>query len=90
MNTFFFLGKLNPLPFIREWLATIEIHDLQAAQFLCRIIPASCPFERDLKFFNHTFAHIPSLCNLNPFYDQIMGLRFKSLAYLANELNVIE
>ncbi len=85
MNTAYFLDKPNPLAFLRQWLASVEIHNSHIAQALCRIIPASCPFERDIKLFNRTLAHIPSLCKLNPFYDQIIELRFKSLNYLSHE-----
>jgi Mo-dependent nitrogenase C-terminus len=90
MNTSFLLFKRNPIAYTRLWLSSIEIYDSEAAQLLCRIIPASCPFERDIKLFNRILAHIPSLCKLNPFYNQLMQLRFKSLAYLANQPSGIE
>jgi Mo-dependent nitrogenase C-terminus len=90
MNTSFILYKVDLLASIRKWLTSIEIQNSQVAQLLCRIIPASCPFERDIKLFDFTLAHIPPLCKLNPFYDQIIELRFKSLTYLANTLNIIE
>jgi hypothetical protein len=55
------------------------------ARFLCRSIPAQCPFERDLILLGRTIAHIPPLCKLNPFYESIMMLRFKALSFLADE-----
>jgi hypothetical protein len=55
------------------------------ARFLCQLIPAQCPFERDLVLFNRTIAHIPPLCKLNPFHESIMLLRFKALSFLADE-----
>lgn len=70
---------------IGQWLDSIEVHDPKAAQFLCKLIPASCPFEREIKLFDHTLFHIPPLCKLNPFYFQVVSLRFKALSYLADE-----
>lgn len=51
------------------------------AWFLTAIIPAACPFERDVSFFGCKF-HIPPLCKLNPFYEQLINVRFKALNYL--------
>lgn len=70
---------------IRQWLESIEIRDSQMARSLCKIIPAHCPFEREIKVLDRTLVRIPPLCKLNPFYDQIVSLRFKSLIYLADE-----
>jgi len=70
---------------VRQWLDSIEVHDPKVAQLLCKMIPASCPFERDIKLFEHTLFHIPPLCKLNPFYAQVVGIRFKALSYLADE-----
>jgi hypothetical protein len=49
-----------------------------------KMIPAQCPFERDIKIFGRTVAHIPPLCKLNPLYDQLVGLRFRALCYLVD------
>ncbi|WP_414574534.1 Mo-dependent nitrogenase C-terminal domain-containing protein [Anabaena sp. CCY 9402-a] len=73
---------LNP---IRRWLEGIEIHNHKLAHFLCRLIPAQCPFERDVKLFGRKLFHIPPMCKLNPFYEQVVALRFKALCYLADE-----
>lgn len=75
----------NPLNLIRHWLEAIEIHNPKLARFFCQIIPAQCPFERNIELFNHTVVHIPPLCKLNPFYEQLITLRFRSLSYLADE-----
>ena len=72
------------LPLVRQWIDAIEIHNHNLAEFLCKIIPAQCPFERDIQLFNHTVWHIPPLCKLNPLYEQLVGLRFRSLSYLAD------
>lgn len=75
----------NLLQPVRQWLDAIELHNPRVARLLCQVIPPSCPFERDIKFFNHLLLHIPPLCKLNPLYEQLVGLRFKSLTYLADE-----
>jgi hypothetical protein len=75
----------NPLALVRQKLESIEIRHPDVAHLLCKLIPSQCPFERDIKFFDRTIAHIPPLCKLNPFYDQIVEIRFKSLIYLADE-----
>lgn len=77
--------KVNPLHQIRNWLDSVEIHNSTVAYLLCQIIPASCPFAREVKLFNNILFVIPPLCKLNPLYNQLMGLRFKSLVCLANQ-----
>jgi hypothetical protein len=76
---------LHPLNLIRHWLGSIEIHDPKLAGLLSKLIPSRCPFERQIEFFGHTLLSIPPLCKLNPFYDQLIDLRFRSLSYLADE-----
>jgi hypothetical protein len=73
---------LQPL---REWLDNIEIHSPKIAKLIAKLIPAQCPFERDIVVFGHKIAHIPPLCKLNPLYDQFVGLRFRALCYLVDE-----
>ena len=73
---------LNP---VRQWLDGVEIDDRQLAHLLCKMIPAQCPFERDVTLFGRKIAHIPPMCKLNPLYDQFIGLRFRSLCYLVDE-----
>lgn len=70
---------------IRQWIDALEIKSLQAARLFARLIPAQCPFERDLVLFGHKVAHIPPLCKLNPLYDQFVGLRFRALCYLVDQ-----
>lgn len=76
------LDALHPL---REWLDGLEIQDPRVARFLCKMIPAQCPFERDIKLFGRKIVHIPPLCKLNPLYEQLVNLRFRALSYLADE-----
>ena len=78
-------SKFELLGPVRQWLENLEIQSPKLAQLLCNLIPATCPFERDIKLFNKTLLHISPLCKLNPLYEQVAGLRFKALSYLADE-----
>lgn len=73
------LALLQPM---RQWLLGIEITDRQQALRLCALIPAQCPFERTFKLFGRTLLSVPPLCKLNPFYDELVALRFRALCYL--------
>jgi hypothetical protein len=70
---------------VRQWLEEIEINNPKLAKLLCSAIPAACPFERNIQLFGRTLFHIPPLCKLNPFYEQLVGLRFRALSFLADE-----
>lgn len=70
---------------IRNWLDCLQVRDPKTAHRIAKLIPSQCPFERDIKLFGRTVAHIPPLCKLNPFYDQFVGLRFRALCYLVDE-----
>lgn len=67
---------------LRHWIDNLEVRNLKVAQFLCQLIPASCPFSRDIPLFGKTL-HIPPLCKLNPLYDQLMGLRWRALILIS-------
>lgn len=69
---------------ISDWLETIEVHDPKLAHLFCKLIPAQCPFERNIKL-GDKILHIPPLCKINPFYEQIVSLRFKCLCFLADQ-----
>ncbi|MDZ8222925.1 MULTISPECIES: Mo-dependent nitrogenase C-terminal domain-containing protein [unclassified Nostoc] len=73
---------LHPL---RQRVENIQIRDRQLAHRLCKLIPSQCPFERDVKLFGKTLFHIPPMCKLNPLYEEVVGLRFRALCYLADE-----
>jgi tellurite resistance protein len=77
--------SLDVLSPVRDWLDGFAVHDPRLARFLCKMIPSQCPFERDISLFGHKVVHIPPLCKLNPLYEQLVGLRFRSLCYLADE-----
>lgn len=70
---------------VKNWLDEVNIEDPRLARFLCKLIPSQCPFERDIVLFKHKIVHIPPLCKLNPLYEQLVGLRFRALSYLADE-----
>lgn len=74
--------SLQPL---RQWLDGIAVRDRNFAHSLCKLIPAQCPFERDIKLFGKVLFHIPPMCKLNPLYEEVVGLRFRALCYLADE-----
>ncbi|MGK7923398.1 MAG: Mo-dependent nitrogenase C-terminal domain-containing protein [Trichodesmium sp.] len=78
------LPKFQPLNYLKKWLDSIEINNAKLAKFLCQLIPTQCPFERDISFFGHLLFHIPPLCKLNPVYDELIGLRFRAMCYLAD------
>jgi hypothetical protein len=83
-NLIHLLNGSDLLAPVRRWLNCLEIDDVNLAKLLCQIIPATCPFERDLKLWGAAIAHIPPLCQLNPLYDEIVNLRFRALSYLAD------
>lgn len=69
---------------IRQWLDSIELPNAKVAKMVCQLIPSQCPFERDVQLFGRTLFHIPPMCKINPVYDQLMGLRFRALSFLAD------
>ncbi|MEL7035767.1 MAG: Mo-dependent nitrogenase C-terminal domain-containing protein [Cyanobacteria bacterium J06592_8] len=75
---------LNP---IRQWLTELDVRNAEFAHFICRMIPAQCPFERNFCLFGCISVQIPPLCKLNPLYEEVVGLRFRALCYLADECN---
>lgn len=72
---------LQPL---RQWLDNLSINDRRLARLIYKLIPGQCPFERDIILFGYKLLHIPPLCKLNPLYEQLVGLRFRSLCYLVD------
>lgn len=70
---------------VQKWLDGLEIHDPRLARFLCKMIPPQCPFERDVVVFGQKVVHIPAMCKINPLYEQLVGLRFRALSFLADE-----
>ncbi|NET00746.1 MAG: nitrogenase [Sphaerospermopsis sp. SIO1G2] len=75
----------NLLRPLRNWLDNLQVCNRQFAHRVCQLIPAQCPFERDVKLFGKILLHIPPMCKLNPLYEEVVGLRFRALCYLADE-----
>lgn len=69
---------------IRNWLDNVDVKNAEFARSICQMIPAQCPFERDVTVFGRTLFHIPPMCKLNPVYEQVVALRFRALCYLAD------
>jgi tellurite resistance protein len=76
---------IDPLKPAREWLDQLDVQDPRLARFICKLVPSQCPFERDVVLFKRKIVHIPAMCKLNPLYDQLVGLRFRALSYLADD-----
>ncbi|MBH8575334.1 nitrogenase [Nostocaceae cyanobacterium CENA369] len=79
------IAYYNLLDYLRQKLDSIEITNPKVAQFFCWLIPSCCPFERTIKVFERPILYIPPLCKLNPLYEQLVSIRFRSLNYLANQ-----
>jgi hypothetical protein len=77
--------KLDFFKPCRRWLDSLNINNPQLAHKICQLIPAQCPFERDIKLFGYTLFHIPPMCKLNPLYEEVVALRFRAMCYLADE-----
>ncbi|AMW27182.1 MULTISPECIES: Mo-dependent nitrogenase C-terminal domain-containing protein [Arthrospira] len=81
--------NLNTQPnFILKPIKTrldIQVKNPKTARLICNLIPAQCPFERTIKMFGRTVLQIPPLCKLNPFYEEVVAMRFRALFYLADE-----
>lgn len=73
---------LHPL---KQWLDSAKINSPKLARFLCKFIPSQCPFAREVKIRDRILFCIPPLCKLNPLYEQVVGIRFRALCYLADE-----
>ncbi len=70
---------------LRQWLDSREIADAAIAHRICQLIPAQCPFARDITLLGRQLVSIPPLCKLNPLYPEVISLRFRALCYLADE-----
>lgn len=79
------ISTVKPLKPVREWLDELSIEDPRLAKFVCKLVPSQCPFERDVQLFGDKVIHIPPMCKINPLYEQLVGLRFRALTYLADE-----
>lgn len=69
---------------VDRWLQSLDVNNPQLAESIVRLIPAQCPFERDVTFLGRHLFHIPPMCKLNPLYDRLVELRFRALCYLVD------
>ncbi|MGL5940798.1 MAG: Mo-dependent nitrogenase C-terminal domain-containing protein [Waterburya sp.] len=76
--------SLNPWQFCQKWLDQLEIQEEQMARRIVKLIPAQCPFAREIQVFGRVILRIPALCKFNPLYEQLIGLRFRALCFLAD------
>lgn len=79
------LDNFDFLAPLRQYINLIEVNDPHLAHFLCKWIPANCPFARSIKILGRTIFTIPPLCKINPLYDELMALRFRALSFLADK-----
>lgn len=77
--------KFDLLRPLKQRLDRIQVGNPKSARLLCKLIPAQCPFEREIKLFGKVLFRIPPLCKINPLYEQLMSLRFRALCYLVEE-----
>ena len=76
---------LNPVQFVQQWLDGWQIEQEATARRIIKLIPAQCPFARQIKVFGKVIFSIPPLCKINPVYEQLIALRFRALCFLADE-----
>ena len=67
---------------VKKWLDNLKIKDSTTAHRICKLIPSQCPFARDIVIFDRKIATIPPLCKLNPLYENLIALKFRSMMYL--------
>lgn len=58
----FSVDVLYPL---RQWLNQLDVCHPDRARLICQVIPAQCPFEREIQTGRFRVT-IPPLCKLNP------------------------
>ena len=77
-------AKADWLAPLRNRLDNMEVKSSKVAHRICQLIPSQCPFEREVKVFGRTLVKIPPMCKLNPLYNEVIGLRFRAICYLAD------
>ncbi len=74
--------RIQPLAPFRAWINRIEVHQSWFARWVCRLVPNVCSRGYDLRCLGYTILHLPSLCKLNPLYDELLDLRFRAAEFL--------
>jgi tellurite resistance protein len=77
----------NILEALRHTLEHPEqiIPTIAATGLTKRQINALHPLRDWLTLFGRKIVHIPPMCKINPLYEQLVGLRFRALSYLADK-----
>lgn len=82
----FTASRLNPtfapLAPIRRWMNTIEVGNVLVAQMICHLVPNTCSSAHEIRFFDRTWFTVPSICQVNPFKDELIDLRFRAADFL--------
>lgn len=73
---------------LKQRLNNLEINQAQTARLIVRLIPAQCPFAREIRAFGKVIVRIPASCKFNPLYEELIGLRFRALCFLADQCSV--
>jgi len=81
------MKKIAYLKPFKNFVNSIQIENPNLAHIICKLIPNQCPFEREIRVFDRLLFYIPPLCKLNPLYDEVVGLRFRALCFLADNCN---
>lgn len=74
---------ISPFNYIKNKLESWEIKEKEVAQKIVALIPSQCPFAKDIYWCDRKVFTIPPLCKINPFYEDLMMLRFKALCFLS-------
>jgi hypothetical protein len=77
--------NLSLIQALKQWIDRLEINEEQSARRIIKLIPAQCPFAREVRIFGQTIFRIPPLCKLNPLYEQLIALRFRALCFLVEQ-----
>ena len=67
------LYSLNVLSPPRRWLNQLAIRHPTQTPWIYPMMPAQCPFEPGIRIGNHIHINIPSRCQLNPLYEEVVG-----------------
>jgi Mo-dependent nitrogenase C-terminus len=77
--------NLSLVQALKQWIDRLEIHEERSARRIIKLIPAQCPFAREICLFNRVILRIPALCKFNPLYEQLIALRFRALCFLVEQ-----
>lgn len=73
---------ISPFNYIKNKLDSWEIKEKEVAKKIVNLIPSQCPFAKEIYLYDRKIITIPPLCKLNPFYENLMILRFRALCFL--------